>query len=457
MHELVLLCKEYKIKGYSKKNKHELVHLINTFAQNTFTICTEENPQTDEIEFILHHLNRPCKVLNITPTFIKNGWTGRFIVETDTTLHIHILLAKGSGSFMDYIIYNQLNPDEKSSIPILLMESTKTCDSESRNTAINQRFTKFAVAKKRFPDTPLVMYYNTEQDSHSPTSRFGRRLLSTCGFRAYDVVGKDLLIDSPPFESVEEMIMEKNAFKEKKGNVSVRITQLLPHRYSISGKLSNGMNTSICHDPNIGLITGIASSIFTLDKQASFVITNHGVSLDKLKKTSDKFWYANSSYELTLEGYPHSSKDAVCPLYYWRSDTMSEKASTINFQKFYEEKGWLTAYHNHSSSARSDFIDECGNHHHVPKKITLPDVVLVDKKSKHIIICEGKIVKDCLLGVKQLDNLISFQTYVESHYKGYTLELGLCLYGNSITEIELAKRKVSYPVFFSLDSEGNYY
>lgn len=85
------------------------------------------------------------------------------------------------------------------------MESTKTTDSESRNTAINQRFTKFAVAKKRFPSTPLILYYNTEQLTNTATSLFGKRLLTTFGVNAYDVKGKDLLADSPPFTSVEKL------------------------------------------------------------------------------------------------------------------------------------------------------------------------------------------------------------------------------------------------------------
>lgn len=130
---------------------------------------------------------------------------------------------------------------------------------------------------------------------------------------------------------------EKNAFKEKKGNISVKITLSAPHTYMISAKLSKGKKTTICHDPNKGLITGIASAIYSLDKEAKFLITNHCVAVDKIKKTIDKFWYANSAYDLKLEGCDVSSKGIVCPTGYWSRDSKSEKASTINYQNYMEK------------------------------------------------------------------------------------------------------------------------
>ena len=422
----------------------------------TITICTEENPQVNEVEFILKYLGVPCNVINLTSSVKGNIWDGTFLAETDNpSVKVVIILVKGSGSFVDYIVYDNVNPDEKT-VPILLMESTKTTDSESRNSAINQRFTKFAVAKQRFPSTPLILYYNTEQVTNTATSLFGRRLLTTFGVKAYDVKGKNLLTDSPPFTSVEEIMKEKNSFKEKKGNVSVKITLSAP-TYTISAKLSKGKKTTICHDPNKGLVIGIASAIYILDKDAKFIITNHCVAVDQIKKTTDKFWYANSAYDLKLEGFNVSSKGIACPAGYWSRDSKSEKASTINYQHHMEKNGWTTVYHNHSSSARSYFMDSHGKEHQVPKDLTIPDVVMVNKEKRCIQVCEGKILKDYILGIKQLENLTNFLKYLKTHYMGYSVELGLCLYGNTFREIESIKKKLSYPVFFAMDSTGTLY
>jgi hypothetical protein len=407
-----------------------------------FTICTEENPQVNEIEFILKHIGCPYKVTKIIPCVTNDNWNGTFIVETDPSITVIIILVKGSGSFVDYIVYDHLNPDE-TSVPILLMESTKTSDIESRNTSINQRFTKFAVVKQRFPTTDLVMYYNTIQTGKTATNHFGKKLLKSYGVKAYDVTGKDLLKDIVPFTSVDDLIKEKNSIKEKKGNVSVKITQL-EHTYTIQAKLSKGKNTTICHDPNIGFITGIASVIHVMDKEASFIVTNHCVDLATLNKPTSKFWYANSLYSLTLEGCSISTKGIVSPIQYWSKDTKSVKASTVIYQLYMEKYNWTTIYHNHNSSARSYFTDQHGKEHQVPKDITIPHVVMVHTETKQIQVCEGKIMKD----------LTNFLTYLKLHYDGYSVELGRCLYGESVKEFGV---ELLYPVFFGLDSKGMLY
>ena len=420
----------------------------------TVSICTEEKPQINEIEFILEHLGFPCRVSKITSDITGNIWNGKFLAETNNpSLNVVIELVKGSGSCVDYIIYDHLNPDEKSE-PILLVESTKTSDSESRNTAINQRFTKFPVAKMRFPRTPLILYYNTKQTANTATNRFGKRLLSTFGVKAYDVGGNNLLTDSPPFTDVKEIMREKNSVKEKKGNVSVKIAEIAPHEYTISAKLSKGTSTKICHDPNKGLVTGIACAISIIDKEARFTITNHGVVTEKVVKPNEKFWYANSGHDLKLEGCELSSKGAHCPSKYWTRDTQSEKAATINYQIHMEKSGWVTVFHNHSSSARSYFTDEQGEEHQVPKGITIPDHVGVNKTDKLIRICEGKIQKDWKKGVDQLNNLTKFLEYLQTYYQGYTIERGLCLYVTSIKDIDKIRGELSYPVFFTLDATG---
>jgi len=424
----------------------------------TITILTEENPQIKEVEFILCLLNVICRVFEIISSVTDGVWDGAFVAKTNVPhINVEIRLVKGSGSFLDYIVYDHAQPDVNTSVPVLLMESTKTTDAESRNTAIYQRITKFVVAKLYYPDTPLVLYYNTAHHTRTATSLFGRRMLATLGVKLYDVNGAMDMTDSPPFTSVEEVKTEKNKMTEKKGNISVKITQNEPHNYGITAKLSKGKQTTICNDPNKGLVTGIASVIFTLDKEATFTIMRHGVDLEKLKNvTNEKFWYANSLYELKLDGCELSSKGAGCPDTYWRMDTQSEKASTINYHKHMEQKGWHTIYHNHSSSARSNFVDEDGTEHQVPKDVTIPDVVVGNKERKVIQICEGKVFKDRLMGVKQLDELSDFIKYTNDHYKGYTIERGLCLYAERLSQVH-SLSALTYPIFFALDSAGSIY
>lgn len=420
------------------------------------TICTEENPQRDEIEFILHQLGHPCRVSRLSSSIKEGVWDGTFLVETDDdSIDANVILVKGSGSFVDYVVYDTPNPTGETT-PTFLMESTKTKDSESRNSSIFQRFTKFAVARQFFPDIPLFSYYNTIQEPTSRTNDFGKRLLKTFGIKVYDVTKSDLLIETPPFSTVEDLIEAKNALGKKKGNVSVRISRNADdHTYTITAKLSKGESTLISHDPNKGLVTGIASVIHTLDPNARFVITNHLVDIEKIKEAKEKFWYANSLYDLRLEGCDLSSKNTFCKTNYWSRDEKSEKSATINYQLYMEKNGWKTIYHNHSSSARSYLIDPFGNEHQVPKNTTIPDVVVVHDDRKHIQICEGKIFKDRHKGVEQLNNLTNFIEYLNKYYSGYTFERGLCIYAKTLDEVRSVKTDLAYPVFFALDSTGS--
>ncbi len=440
---------------YSQKPRHKPV--IRSFKN--IVICTEENPQINEIQFILNYLNYTCNIIKLRPDLHNQKWNGKFNVITDNKeLIVKVELIKGYGSLVDYIIYDHQDPDVNTSIPILGMESTKTKDSESRNSAINQRFTKFSVFHQKFPNTEMILYYNTQQISNTPTNVYGIRLLLTYGVKIFDVDGKNLSNGIMPFMSVNEIITEKNNIKEKKGNISVKINEISPHTYTISAKLSKGDNKSICHDPNKGLITGIANCIYLLDKNAKFIITHHCVDLNKIKNASEKFWYSNHLYDLTLEGSNISSKSSIIPELYWKKDSNSEKASTINYQHHMEEKGWKTIYHNHSSSARSYFIDiNTNTEYQVPKNITIPDVVMLNQEDKCIQICEGKILKDYLLGIKQLDNLTDFIEYITQYYKDYKIEKGLCLYVPELNVIETIQEKIKYKIFYGIDSNGFIY
>jgi hypothetical protein len=82
---------------------------------------------------------------------------------------------------------------------------------------------------------------------------------------------------------------------------------------------------------------------------------------------------------------------------------------------------------------------------------------MVNKETKEIQICEGKIMKNCFLGVKQLDNLTMFINYLESYYDRYTVIRGLCMFANSMSEIDSIKDRLPYPIFFALDATGTMY
>lgn len=268
---------------------------------NSLSICTEELPAKAELKFILGKLHHSCgptdgiDVSSIEPVMNAGKWDASFRIECNVPdTEILLYLVKGTGAFVDYIVFDHLNPTQESK-PVLLVESTKTTDKDSRNTSVNQRFTKFATARQYYPDCPMVLFYNTKQNHSTCSGKFGLQLLKTYGIGVSDINGC-LLEDIPVFTCIEDVIQCKNAIATKAHNVAVKIRHVSKHHFEISAKLCKGKTAMLNNDPNIGYITGICNVMHMFDPLASFTVMQHGIT--EVKSTKSKFWYANRSYIL---------------------------------------------------------------------------------------------------------------------------------------------------------------
>jgi hypothetical protein len=120
---------------------------------NSFTVLTEENPNIDEVKlmFDLIRVNIPDSISNdsISPN-ITSDTEGKQMFKGEWTLElgdliITIKLFKGKTSSVDYMLFKgdvDLN-EGNAAEALVILESTKTSDSASRNTAVYQRITKF--------------------------------------------------------------------------------------------------------------------------------------------------------------------------------------------------------------------------------------------------------------------------------------------------------------------------
>jgi hypothetical protein len=402
----------------------------------SFTILTEENPQSQEILFILNHIGIISQSVSISPVYKEDGRSeGKFIVTTNTGFQTPLQLFSGESSSVDYIVID--NTSEK---PVLLVESTQTTDKDSRNTAWNQRITKFSVCKRMYPNVPMVMYYTDDMSIHSSgTAEFGMRIISTLGVEIYHSGGK---LESSKFSTVEEIVTAKNALADKspKHNVPVRL-QISEKIIILSGRL-NKTNGRMDNDPNIGLFSGIINAIHILDPSFTFKIINHGLDVTKIRN-KNKFWFGVHGIDVNIDGF-----DGVCevlPTTYYHTITKGEKMSTILFQ---HQSGLPAVFHNHAGCQRSTFTALDGTTSPVPKNVTMPDVVLVDTERKTLYITEGKDISKSEKAEQQLDNLSPFMEICLRSYPGYELKRGLCLY------LDKPLKATRYPVWFSLGLDG---
>lgn len=425
-------------------------------------ILTEERPKKKVLEYILGYfakdngfgfLGGELKILPILNEDNCFDFTYKLTgFECSKVSCVYIKTISGNSSFVDYLIYYQDEQPQPCDIPLYAIEETKTDDSESRNTGVFQRCSKFVFLRHYYPLTKAIMLYSLQiEQKERPTQTyiFGTRLLLTLGV---EILGKKLDNNIfKPFSSVEEIVSFKQGMKNPpKGNVAISITKT-EREVSISGRLCK--NNSIGHDPNIGALSLIAATIRKLGWKGRIIITNHGLQQSNIKK-GNKFLYLAEALNLDLENL--SLPRVNFPADYWHYDTKSEKLATIflhviveNFTESY------SIFDNHAGCEKSYFQTSDGKR--IPLKkysnrdaykagdksqiVSIPDLVLVDINTKQTILTEGKKYQNLKKGIKELENYDSFiESYLLEYYPDFEVVKTLALFGGKeekIIEVEV--------------------
>lgn len=389
-------------------------------------ILTEEMPKDSIIRAILEKMaiDSVIKIkienLKIVP-IIKNGcFVFTYKVEGATSAdftNVFIKIASGSSSFVDFLVFLQENQPDENSIPIYAIEETKTDDSESRNTGVYQRCSKFVYVDFYYPNVKKIMFYSLQipqKESPTETNIFGTKMLRTIGV---EIIGKTIDAEKmKPFSSIEEMVKFKSSMrKAPSGNVPIGIT-VYPDRIEISGRLYKA--GGIGHDPNIGALTIIASCIRKWDKDKKIIITQHGLKKSHLGK-NNKFIQIANRIKIGLFGLdlPIANRHDS----YWHYENSQEKMATIfmhvSVLAYTQAK---VVYSNHGGCERGYFIHKTNGPIAIPKYkegksslyksgdktqiIYLPDMIVFDEKRNEIIDIEGKKYSTRKDGIKELNN-----------------------------------------------------
>ena len=427
-------------------------------------ILTEERPKKEVIGMIFEKFAEDfgivCFINNIRilPILNEDG-TFSFTYEVkglDAQIvnKVFIKTVSGYSSFVDFIIFYQVDQPSQENVPVYAIEETKTDDKESRNTGVGQRALKFPYVEHYYPKVKKIMLYSLQiegNDKLSDTNIFGNKCLLT---QDIEILGKKLDKEiMKPFLSVEELIEAKNAIgMAPKGNVSIRMEKA-EGEIKISGRLFKSRGLS--HDPNIGTLTMISSTLRKLGWEGAIKITQHGLEQEHIT-SKNKFIRMAKKLNLTLEGLLLPKKMAKVD--YWKYDVTGEKLGTIFIHLVVENfTEGLSIYENHAGCERGYFITSKGEHIAVEKYkdrelykegdknqiIHIPDLVLADVKRLKIINIEGKKNTKMQEGISQLNDFDAFEEfYIQTHYPEYRKIIRtVVLYGgeeNSITEIDVS-------------------
>nr|WP_181716909.1 hypothetical protein [Psychrobacter sp.]QJS05159.1 methylase [Psychrobacter sp.] len=432
-------------------------------------ILTEERPKDSVLQTIIGRFCQDYGIgffanpLRIIPLIKDEKFTFSYQVlgiDSPNIGNIYIKTVSGSSSFVDFLVYFQEYEPVPADIPLYAIEETKTDDSESRNTGVYQRCTKFVYIDYFYDDVKKIMLYDLQIPQKliaTKTNIFGSRLLATCSVEVLGKVQTDE--QGQAFTSIDELIECKNSMKQPPaGNVPINITKY-NDRIEISGRLVKA--ESLSHDPNIGALTIIAKALRVLGWEKDIVITQHGLT-DRMLTKRNKFIHIANRLDIKLQGLniPNNNEHPD----YWRYEDRGEKLATIFIHLVVESftRGY-SIFENHAGCEKSYFKNSNGDVVPLAKysdrdaykagdksKIAhIPDLILVDVERLEIINIEGKTYANRFNGIAELLNYDFIEdTYIRPQYPEYSIQRTVVVYGSKETEI------VEIEVSFMLNEKG---
>ncbi len=253
-------------------------------------ILTEEKPKTNIVLDIFMEFAKDNNFsyflgdIRIIPIVSNNRFTFEYDVigiTCNNVPKIKIRIISGNSSFVDYLVYFQEKLPKPEEQPLYAIEVTKTTDGESRNTGVYQRGTKFVFLDYYYSNTKKIMLYDNQiEDNKKPTDTniFGNKMLTT---NNVSILGKELKKEHySNFKDLDDLIRHKNSMRRPpNGNVPLLIKKE-KDLIKVSGRLFK--SGSLAHDPNIGALSLITSSIRKFDNKSRILITQHGLKQNHL-------------------------------------------------------------------------------------------------------------------------------------------------------------------------------
>jgi len=434
-------------------------------------ILTEERPKREVIANILYKFSKdnniPCFIdtIRILPILGKDRKFS-FLYEivgfrSNTINKIFLKIVSGYSSFVDFLVFYQDDEPKEDDTPLYAIEETKTDDTESRNTGVYQRSSKFVYLDYYYPNIRKIMLYNLkipQKKTATETYILGTKCLLTLGV---EILGKKL---DPnifiSFRTVDELIQFKAGMrKAPKGNIPIFIREE-KDVIKVSGRLYK--SGGLAHDPNIGALSLICATLRKLGWKKDIVITSHGLKQNHLTP-NNKFIKIANMLNIKLEGLsvPISVRDEK----YWKYETEGEKLGSVFIHLVVENfTNGQSIFENHAGCEKGYFITKDGKP--IPlekytdreaykggdksKIVSIPDLILIDFGRSEIINVEGKKYEYRHKAIEELKTFGSIEElYIKKYYSEYKIIRTVVLYGGTSTKV------IEIEVGFLLNKNGD--
>jgi len=422
-------------------------------------ILTEERPKKEVLGQILTKFTSSQGIaaffdtLRIIPVLNHNllfTCTYKVVGVTSPAIgDVYLKIVSGQSSFVDYLVFFQESEPREGDRPLFAVEETKTDDSESRNTGVFQRATKFVYIDAFYPSIDTTMLYNlqvVQKESPTQTNIFGTKCFRTLGVNLMGKTESEESLDG--WKSVDELIAFRASMRRPpSGNVPILIEQVSADLITVSGRLVKA--GSLSHDPNIGALSLIGATLRKLGWQHRIQITQHGLT-QKMVRPSNKFVQIANHLNLEMEGI--EVPEPKFPDSYWKYELTGEKLGTIFIHIAVEEfSEGFAIYENHAGCERGYFYtadgrplavgkrltDDSGYMSKNAEKIAIPDLLIIDVSRLQLVNIEGERAQNVEAGIRQLETFANFeQTYLALYYPDFEILRTVVLYGGASEAVE---------------------
>lgn len=406
----------------------------------TIWLLTEEKPKRSAIYKIINfYYNRNITEndIKIIPLFENKRFTFLYKIEIKDLI-IYIKIIKWQSSFVDFLLFEQKDLPKDNDTPNLIIEETKTNNSESWNTDVFQRASKFVFFDLFFnKNIKKLMLFNFQKqfnEKSSPTNLFWLRCLKTLWI---NIIWYNSI---QAFSSIQELINEKEKIKKPHNTKSTPLEIFIKNeKIYISWKLVKIIDNikTLSHDPNIGAISLFSYLIRFFWWKKDIIVINHWLIKENIKSENWKFFKIAKKLNIQLDWIIFNQKTSVNENY-WKYDKLWEKNVSIllhiiseNIDKtfsIFDNHWWCEKWYFLTNNNEKIALKKLYNN----EKIYIPDLTICNNKEKVIINIEAKKSINYKQWLEELNNYKTyFKYYLEKYYIWYKILNYLVLFGDN--------------------------
>ena len=373
----------------------------------------------------------------------------RYGAKTTEEKIIPYQICDSNGSSPDLIINYEEGPDD-------FIEITKGSFRGSGNNSQYQRFTKFIPVINT--NMKLIYYFDTtDTDIRGKTklamkcwkkNKINIRVSNPILQIEIDNLSTDFTLESFAEEWTQSSRPSPfGIFKGRTQSISVEDNLIRLKNFNILKK------NKITHDPGIGTIMLVLSTILQFQTHKPIVISEHELSQDLITNSKrNKFLKflcilkERFNTDITIENIVIP----VCDLEYssLNRGSTSEKCISIHDEILLASKGYDILYVNHARGEQEYFTVE-GNKSSIKKTIFKPDIIYADKDTSTIYFVEAERYCNYETGLKQIKSWRSNITkefykgvVMGTKYENYSFKAYLTLYDSKNQSIICDKKYV---------------